>query len=92
MVEFGVPRSLLARWLWRVHTRAGLPALGRLASGAWVEVGRFLGPSIEGFWAAHPDGALVELWRRAGIAEVRRRTMSFGAGIVMIGVRDGDGA
>jgi demethylmenaquinone methyltransferase/2-methoxy-6-polyprenyl-1,4-benzoquinol methylase len=92
MVEFGVPRRRLARWLWRAHTRAGLPTLGRLASPAWVEVGRFLGPSIEGFWAAHPDAELAELWRGAGIADVSVRTMSLGTGIVMTGVRNGGGA
>ena len=91
MVEFGVPRSGLARRLWRLHTRVGLPGLGRAVSPAWVDVGRFLGPSIEGFWATHPEPALVELWRRASIADVRLRAMSFGAGIVMTGTRDGDG-
>ena len=91
MVEFGVPRRRVARRLWRVHTGAGLPALGRLAGPAWIEVGRFLGPSIEGFWAAHPDGGLVELWQLAGIGDVSLRAMTFGAGIVMTGVRDGGG-
>jgi demethylmenaquinone methyltransferase / 2-methoxy-6-polyprenyl-1,4-benzoquinol methylase len=92
MVEFGVPAARLARRLWRVHTRIGLPALGRLASPAWVDVGRFLGPSIDGFWAAYPPQRLVELWRGAGVTEVRLRSMSFGAGVVMTGRRDGGGA
>src|SRR5437588_11835200 len=47
MVEFGVPRRAKLRALWRIHTRVGLPLLGRLVSPAWLEVGRFLGPSIE---------------------------------------------
>jgi demethylmenaquinone methyltransferase/2-methoxy-6-polyprenyl-1,4-benzoquinol methylase len=89
MVEFGVPPRRSARWLWRAHTRAGLPAIGRLVSPAWVEVGRFLGSSIEGFWAAHPARQLEELWRGAGIGEVRLRAMSLGAGVVMTGRRDG---
>jgi demethylmenaquinone methyltransferase/2-methoxy-6-polyprenyl-1,4-benzoquinol methylase len=90
MVEFGVPgrRGTLAFWRW--HTRVGLPGLGRLASPAWEEVGRFLGPNIEGFYAAHPLPALAGLWRAAGIGQVGIRRMSFGAGIVMNGVRDGD--
>ena len=92
MVEFGVPRNLLAHRLWRVYTRVGLPAIGRLASPAWVRVGRFLGPSIEGFWADHPEPELSELWRGAGVAAVRLRPMSFGAGVVMTGLRDGGGA
>ena len=90
MVEFGVPRRPLLRALWRVHTRAGLPALGRLASRAWLEVGRFLGPSIERLHAEEPD--LPALWRAAGIGQVGAREMSFGAGLVMWGVRDGGAA
>ena len=35
-------RNLAAAW--RLYTRVGLPALGRLASRGWFEVGRFLGP------------------------------------------------
>jgi len=85
MVEFGVPAPGLLRALWRVHTRVGLPLLGRLVSPAWLEVGRFLGPNIEEFHARFPD--LPGLWHRAGIDHVRARSMSFGAGLVMWGVR-----
>jgi demethylmenaquinone methyltransferase/2-methoxy-6-polyprenyl-1,4-benzoquinol methylase len=85
MVEFGVPRSAPLALLWRVYTRAGLPLIGRLASPAWLEVGRFLGPSIESFHARYPD--LDELWERAGIGQVRARWMSFGAGLIMWGAR-----
>ena len=88
MVEFGVPRSPTLKQLWRVHTRAGLPVLGRLVSPAWYEVGRFLGPNIEQFHTVHPD--LIRLWNEAGIHDVTQRRMSFGAGLVMWGVRDGD--
>ena len=88
MVEFGVPQKALPLALWRVHTRLGLPLLGRIVSPAWVDVGRFLGPNIEEFQRGEPDLAL--LWNRAGIGDVRIRRMSFGAGIVMSGVRDGD--
>ena len=55
MVEFGVPDNPVLKQLWRVHTRAGLPLMGRAVSPAWYEVGRFLGPNIEQFHAAHPD-------------------------------------
>jgi demethylmenaquinone methyltransferase/2-methoxy-6-polyprenyl-1,4-benzoquinol methylase len=87
MVEFGVPSAPALRALWRVHTRVGLPLLGRLVSAAWYEVGRFLGPSIEEFHAREPD--LAAMWRAAGIADVEVRRPSFGAGLVMWGVRDG---
>ena len=87
MVEFGVPDNPALRQLWRGHTRVGLPLLGRLVSPAWYEVGRFLGPNIERFHAAHPD--LGAVWAGAGIQGVTQRRMSFGAGLVMWGVRDG---
>ena len=87
MVEFGVPGSRPLRAAWRVHTRVGLPLLGRAVSPAWVEVGRFLGPNIEQFHAAEPD--LTRLWQNAGITSVRERRMSFGAAVVMSGIRDG---
>jgi demethylmenaquinone methyltransferase/2-methoxy-6-polyprenyl-1,4-benzoquinol methylase len=90
MLEFGVPAAPPLRALWRVHTRVGLPLIGRLASHAWFEVGRFLGPSIEELHASEPD--LPALWRAAGIDQVQERRMSFGAGIVMSGVTRGDGA
>jgi demethylmenaquinone methyltransferase / 2-methoxy-6-polyprenyl-1,4-benzoquinol methylase len=90
MLEFGVPQAAMLRGGWRVHTRVGLPLLGRLVSPAWYEVGRFLGPSVEEFHARVPE--LPELWRSAGIQHVRARRMSFGAGLVMWGIKDGKGA
>jgi demethylmenaquinone methyltransferase / 2-methoxy-6-polyprenyl-1,4-benzoquinol methylase len=90
MVEFGVPTSGPLRIAWRAHTRFGLPLAGRLVSPAWFEVGRFLGPNIEELYTHEPD--LAALWRGARIEEVRERHMSFGAGLVMWGVRDGQRA
>jgi demethylmenaquinone methyltransferase/2-methoxy-6-polyprenyl-1,4-benzoquinol methylase len=90
MVEFGVPSSAPLLALWRVHTRVGLPALGRLVSSAWFEVGRFLGPNIEQLHQREPD--LPALWEAAGIGQARERRLSFGAGLVMWGVRGGDAA
>lgn len=90
MVEFGVPSRAPLRFLWRIHTRFGLPLLGRLVSPAWLEVGRFLGPNIEQFHARERD--LPAMWRSAGIDQVQQRHMSFGAGLVMWGVRRDHGA
>jgi demethylmenaquinone methyltransferase/2-methoxy-6-polyprenyl-1,4-benzoquinol methylase len=87
MVEFGVPGNPGLRALWRIHTRAGLPLIGRAVSREWYEVGRFLGPNIEQFHAAEPD--LPALWRDAGIGHATQSDRSFGAGIVVTGVRDG---
>jgi demethylmenaquinone methyltransferase/2-methoxy-6-polyprenyl-1,4-benzoquinol methylase len=89
MVEFGVPQAPALRALWRLHTRAGLPIAGRMVSPAWREVGRFLGPNIEQFHARERD--LPALWRAAGIGHVQEQRMSFGAGLVMAGTRNGDG-
>jgi demethylmenaquinone methyltransferase/2-methoxy-6-polyprenyl-1,4-benzoquinol methylase len=87
MVEFGVPSDPALRALWRIHTRAGLPLIGRVVSKDWYEVGQFLGPNIENFHAEEPD--LPALWRAAGIGEARQQNLSFGAGIVVTGVHDG---
>jgi demethylmenaquinone methyltransferase/2-methoxy-6-polyprenyl-1,4-benzoquinol methylase len=87
MIEFGVPRRRALGAIWRAYTRLGLPLLGRLVSPAWEEVGRFLGPSIEALERSEPD--LRALWRRAGIEHVQQRRLSFGAGVVMWGVRGG---
>ncbi|HEX7290521.1 MAG TPA: class I SAM-dependent methyltransferase [Conexibacter sp.] len=89
MVEFGVPSRSGLRALWRLYTRVVMPALGRLISRDWQEVGRFLGPSVEGFYARLPLPALVALWERAGLTDVRVRRMSFGAGVVMTARRLG---
>jgi demethylmenaquinone methyltransferase / 2-methoxy-6-polyprenyl-1,4-benzoquinol methylase len=90
MVEFGVPSAAPLLALWRVHTRLGLPALGRIVSPAWFEVGRFLGPNIEELHRREPQ--LPALWEAAGIGQARERRLSFGAGLVMWGVRGGDAA
>jgi demethylmenaquinone methyltransferase/2-methoxy-6-polyprenyl-1,4-benzoquinol methylase len=87
MVEFGVPQSALLRAGWRLHTRVGLPLLGRVVSPAWYDVGRFLGPNIEEFHRRLPD--LPELWRAAGLSDVHLRRMSFGAGLVMWATKNG---
>ena len=91
-LEFGLPARVLARGLWRVYTRVGLPALGRLVSREWYDVGRFLGPSIEAFNSNYPPAVQRELWEQAGVRSVRVRRMSFGSGVVMCGTRDGDPA
>jgi demethylmenaquinone methyltransferase/2-methoxy-6-polyprenyl-1,4-benzoquinol methylase len=82
-LEFGVPPPALARWAWRFYTAVGLPALGRIDSRDWAQVGRFLGPSIRGFYARHPVERIVGYWREAGLEDVHVRRMSLGGGIVM---------
>ena len=56
-------------------------------SPAWARPGRFLGPSIEGFYREHPLPAQVEWWLAAGLEGVHVRTMSNGAAVVIAGTR-----
>ena len=85
-LEFAVPRGV---WhpLWRVYVDAVLPAAGRFVSPAWHEVGGFLSGSIRGFWRRYPLSLQIELWRQAGIEDVRHRRLSLGGGIVVWGRR-----
>jgi len=85
-LEFAVPAGL-AYPAWWLYTRLAMPAIGRLVSPAWFEVGRFLGPSIEGFWDRHPIEAQTRMWREAGVGAARWRRMSVGGGIVVWGVK-----
>jgi demethylmenaquinone methyltransferase/2-methoxy-6-polyprenyl-1,4-benzoquinol methylase len=88
-LEFGVPPWPPARAAWRAYTDVGLPLLGRVVSRQWGAVGRFLGPSIRGFYDAHPLDALVEDWHAAGLRDVRVRRISFGGGVVICARRAG---
>jgi demethylmenaquinone methyltransferase / 2-methoxy-6-polyprenyl-1,4-benzoquinol methylase len=89
-LEFGVPPLAPARAAWRAYTAVGLPVLGRLASREWSAVGRFLGPSIRGFYARHPVERIVGYWRAAGLIDVTVRRMSLGGGIVISATRGVD--
>ena len=86
MLEFGVPRRV-ARPLWELYVRMGLPLAGRSISPAWHDVGSFLGGSIRGFWERYPEPALLGLWRDAGIHGARGRRLSLGGGVVVWGTR-----
>jgi demethylmenaquinone methyltransferase/2-methoxy-6-polyprenyl-1,4-benzoquinol methylase len=89
-LEFGLPAPPIWRRLWWLYTRGALPALGFLLGGrGWLEVGRFLGPSIEELYARLPLERQPELWEAAGIRDVVQRRMSVGGGVVTWGVRGG---
>jgi demethylmenaquinone methyltransferase/2-methoxy-6-polyprenyl-1,4-benzoquinol methylase len=83
MLEFGLPRGL-ARPAWELYVRAGLPVLGAVVSPGWRRVGGFLGDSIRSF---HQWYDVPELWRAAGIENVRSRRLSLGGGLVVWGRR-----
>ena len=86
MQEFGVPGGIW-RPLWESYVRVGLPLAGAAVSPAWREVGSFLGPSIRGFYERLPLATLLELWRNAGVQDVRCKRLSVGGGIVVWGTR-----
>jgi demethylmenaquinone methyltransferase / 2-methoxy-6-polyprenyl-1,4-benzoquinol methylase len=85
-LEFAVPTKPWWRVSWVGYTRVVLPLAGLLTGGReWYEVGRFLGPSISGFYEQYPVGRLQEMWRAAGLEAVTSRAMSLGGGLVMWG-------
>jgi demethylmenaquinone methyltransferase/2-methoxy-6-polyprenyl-1,4-benzoquinol methylase len=87
-LDFYVPSSPFLRSVWSRYVRYGLPLIGRIASREWTEVGRFLADNVPEFYARRPLERLCQEWRSAGIDDVQARPMSFGAGVVMWGVRD----
>jgi len=86
-LEFHVPGNPLWRGLWFVHTRVGLPLIGRLVSSSWYQAGRFLGPSISSFYRRNSLGDQLAMWRMAGVADVRARVMGLGAAVVTWGAK-----
>lgn len=86
-LEFHVPSQPL-RSLWLLYTRGLMPVIGRAVSSDWAGVGRFLGPSISAFYGGLPLPAQLDLWRSAGVSNVRARIMSLGGGVVIWGTRD----
>ena len=85
--EFHVPRRPLARAGWRAYTRLLMPAVGWLASPAWHDAARFLGPSIAAFYERYPLPEQIRMWHAAGLRHVRTRVLSLGAGIVISGTK-----
>jgi len=81
MLEFAVPHGVW-RPLWELYVRVGLPVAGAVVSPGWREVGSFLGPSIRGF---HERVSIEQVWRDAGISDVRARRLSLGGGVVVWG-------
>ena len=86
-LEFAIPSEPVARGAWELYVRLVLPALGRLISPGWGEAGAFLGGSITRLWREYPLERQLELWRAAGVEDVRHRALSLGGGIVIWGMR-----
>jgi demethylmenaquinone methyltransferase / 2-methoxy-6-polyprenyl-1,4-benzoquinol methylase len=85
-LEFDVPSGIW-RAAWELYVRVSLPIAGRAISPGWRDVGRFLGPSIRRFAAEYPRERLLELWRDAGVEDVRLHRLSLGGGTVISGRR-----
>lgn len=90
-LEFHVPGNPAWRAGWHLYTRVVMPAMGRLISRSWYRAGRFLGPSISGFYRRHPLEEQISMWRDAGIEDVRAKVMSLGGGVVLWGRKLGHG-
>jgi demethylmenaquinone methyltransferase/2-methoxy-6-polyprenyl-1,4-benzoquinol methylase len=88
-LDFGVPPWPPARAAWRLYTGALLPAGGLLVGGRpWWRAGRFLHESIPDLYRRFPLPALLDLYRAAGLRELRVRRLSLGGGVVVWGVRE----
>jgi demethylmenaquinone methyltransferase / 2-methoxy-6-polyprenyl-1,4-benzoquinol methylase len=87
-LDFYEPPNFAWRAAWRAYTRTLLPAAGLLLGGrSWWDVGRFLGPNIEGYYRRWPRPRIVEAWKAAGMVDVGWRAMSLGGGLVMWGTK-----
>lgn len=87
LLDFGVPPGPAPRALWNLYVDVGLPALGRVISPGWHEVGRFLGGSIRDFDERWPVPRLLTVFRDAGFEDVRARRLSLGGCTVLWGRR-----
>ncbi len=88
-LEFFRPDDRAIHAGWWVYTRIVMPVVGALVSPAWRHTGRFLGPSISGFYDRYPLPEQVRWWQAVGLRHVRTRAMSLGAGIVFWAVKGG---
>jgi demethylmenaquinone methyltransferase/2-methoxy-6-polyprenyl-1,4-benzoquinol methylase len=88
-VEFHVPEAAILRAGWWAYTRVVMPVIGAAVSPAWRHTGRFLGPSISGFYERYPLAEQIRWWQAAGLRHVRSRPMSLGAGIAIWAVKPG---
>lgn len=90
-LEFLAPPNGFWRFWWRLYTRALLPVAGAIGGRAWIEVGRFLGPSISEHYRRYPLHWHLDTWRQVGMSDVEFATMSLGGGLVMWGTKQDGG-
>ena len=87
-VEFAVPTNAAVRSAWMLYGKVLFPVVARTVSPGWREIGDFLAGSIASFDRDYPPERLAELWRKAGMDEVRIKRMSLGGGVVTWGRKD----
>jgi demethylmenaquinone methyltransferase/2-methoxy-6-polyprenyl-1,4-benzoquinol methylase len=86
LLEFGRPTGVWGP-LWWLYTRVALPVAGAVIGSGWREVGGFLGPSIDRFWAQNSPDDLARMCEEAGLGRVQWERMSLGGGFVIRGVK-----
>ena len=86
-LEFGIPKNIILYNLWKVYTRLAIPLATKLLSPGWRYVGGFLGPSISGFYQKHSIEDVRQMWLEAGISNVQVKQLTWGAGVVMWGIK-----
>ena len=89
--EFHVPPRTLFRVPWKVYTHGVMPLVGRVVSPQWRDAFTFLSGSIPDFYRRYPLDRQLDLWRAAGIEDVRAHVMSLGAAVVVWGSKHGSG-
>jgi demethylmenaquinone methyltransferase / 2-methoxy-6-polyprenyl-1,4-benzoquinol methylase len=89
--EFHVPPRTLFRVPWKVYTRGVMPWVGRVVSSKWRDAFSFLSGSIPDFYRRYPLEQQLELWRAAGIGDVRAHVMSLGSAVVIWGTKRDSG-
>lgn len=86
-LEFHVPQDPWLHAGWYLYTRGAMPLIGGAMSNAWYRTGRFLGPSISGFYRRYPLPVQVGMWQEAGMRHVRTKKMTFDSAIVTWGIK-----
>jgi demethylmenaquinone methyltransferase / 2-methoxy-6-polyprenyl-1,4-benzoquinol methylase len=87
-MDFFVPPNPFWRVMWWCYTRWVLPVGGFVTGGKeWYDVGRFLGPNIEGLYSLHSLETITQYWKDAGMVDVHAKPMSLGGGLVMWGTK-----
>jgi len=86
MLEFGRPKGVWGPHWW-LYTRVALPVAGSIIGSGWGEVGRFLGPSIDGLWSRNSPQGLARICEEAGLGQVRWQLMSLGGGFLIWAIK-----